>query len=441
MTKHYFLIGIGGISMSGIAKLLLLTGEQVSGSDLAENQQIIELKKLGAKVIIGQDEKNIGAKIDEVIYTSAAANPTSPGLVEIKKARELGIPTYKRSQFIGKLAAEKFGITVAGMHGKTTITAMLGLVLKKLNQSPQVLLGGEFSGFSHQNLEFPILVGNKIKFFVTEGCEYDRSFLDFKTQAAIISNIEPEHLDYFSGGLPEILAVFRKFISQIPKDGFVVVYWDNLNIRKIVNSAKCQIIKYSAKELPNWKIQLSVPGEHNQLNALAVLKVIKQLGLDVDKAKQILADFGGVSRRFEKLGKIGQTIFIDDYAHHPTEIKTVLVSARKFFGPKKILVIFQPHQYSRTKFFLNDFAGSFGAADVIVICDVYEVIGREEDKSIGSKQLVKKINQTGQKVKFLPTYQDVDKFLAKEYSKFDVIITMGAGPINQVARKFLKYHQ
>ncbi len=437
--KYYFLVGIGGISMSGIAKLLKLSGQKVVGSDLTENEEIKTLGKIGIKVIIGQKAENISSKIDVLIYTSAAAHPNSPGLVEIKKAEELKIPIYKRSEFIGNLMAKKFGITVAGMHGKTTTTAMLGFVLKKMSQAPVVLLGGEFKQFSDQNLEFSKKgVG---KYFVCEGCEYDRSFLDFKNKAAIITNIEEEHLDYFEGGLPEILDVFKKFLSQIPKSGFAVLGWDNKNVRSVAKSAKCKIIKYSKKELsrlPSGKIKLTMPGEHNQLNALAALKVIQELGLDVKEAKKILAEFPGVGRRFEILGKKRKTIFIDDYAHHPTEIQTILTAVRKFYGNKKLLVIFQPHQYSRTKLLLKDFAKSFGKTDYLAITDVYEVAGREEDKSVGSKELAAEIAKTGQKVEHLPSYEDVFKFLKKNYPKFDVIMTMGAGPINEVAKKFLK---
>lgn len=433
---NYFLVGIGGISMSGIAKLLKLSGHRVAGSDIVENDEIKALGKIGTQVIIGQKAENISSKIDVLIYTSAAVHPNSPGLPEIKKAKKLKIPTYKRSEFIGKIMTKKFGITIAGVHGKTTVTAMLGFVLKKMGQAPTVLLGGEFGQFSDQNLEFSKKGAGK--YFVTEGCEYDRSFLDFKNKAAIITNIEEEHLDYFKGGLPEILAVFKKFLSQIPKSGFVVLGWDNENVRSVAKSAKCEIIKYSKKELPKWKIKLKMPGEHNQLNALAALKMIQELGLDVKKAKKILAEFPGVGRRFEILGKIGKTVFVDDYAHHPTEIQTTLAAARKFYKNKKILVIFQPHQYSRTKLLLKDFAKSFGKTDHLAITDVYEVVGREEDKSVGSKELVAEIAKTGQKVKHLPSYEDVSEYLKQNYPKFDVIMTMGAGPINEVAKKFLK---
>ncbi len=439
MEKHYFLVGIGGISMSGIAKLLKLSGNKVMGSDLVENDEISTLRKMGIKVIIGQKAENIDLKINVLIYTSAATYSNSPGLVEIKKAKELGIPAYKRSEFIGELMKDKFGITIAGMHGKTTVTAMLGFVLKKMGEKPTVLLGGEFRQFSHQNLEFNSRAG---KYFVCEGCEYDRSFLDFKSKAAIVTNIEPEHLDYFKGGLSEILDVFKKFLSQVEKDGFVILCWDNKNVRDVAKSAKCEIIKYSKKELSKWKIKLAMPGEHNQLNALAVLKVIEKLGLDVRQAKKNLAEFPGVGRRFEILGSLPagrkKTIFIDDYAHHPTEIRTTLDSTRKLYKNKKILIIFQPHQYSRTKLLLKDFTKSFSKTDYLVICDVYEVAGREEDKSVGSKELAAEIVKRGQKVKYLPSYEDVLGFLKQNYANFDVIMTMGAGPINEVAKKFLK---
>ncbi len=433
---NYFLVGIGGISMSGIAKLLKLSGNKVAGSDIAENNGIKALRKMDVKIIIGQKAENISKDIDVLIYTSAAAHPNSSGLVEIKRAQKLGIPIYKRSEFIGKIMAKKFGITIAGMHGKTTATAMLGFVLKKMGQTPVVLLGGEFKQFSDQNLEFSKKGAGK--YFITEGCEYDRSFLDFKNKAAIITNIDKEHLDYFKDGLSEILAVFKKFLSQIPKSGFVVLDWDDKNVRSVAKSAKCKIIKYSKKELPKWKIKLAMPGEHNQLNALAALKVIQKLGLDVKEAKKMLAEFPGVGRRFEILGKKQKTIFVDDYAHHPTEIQTTLAAVRKFYGNKKLLVIFQPHQYSRTKLLLKDFAKSFGKTDYLAICDVYEVAGREEDKSVGSKELVAEVAKTGQKVEHLPSYQNVSEFLKKNYPKFDVIMTMGAGPINEVAKKFLK---
>lgn len=435
MRKHYFLVGIGGISMSGIAKILKLSGNKVSGSDIQENNEIKLLRKMDIKVIINQKPENITKDIDELIYTSAAVHPNSPGIIEIKKAKKLKIITIKRSKFIRKLMEDKFGITIAGMHGKTTTTAMLGYVLKKINQNPIVLLGGEFSKFSHQNLEFP---SKESKYFITEGCEYDRSFLDFKTKTAIITNIEEEHLDYFKRGLPEILEVFQEFISKIPQNGFVVACKDDKNIKRIVKYAKCKVYYYSQDELAKWNIKLLMPGKHNQLNALAVLKLIQQLGINVKQAKKILSSFPGVRRRFEILAKLNKTIFIDDYAHHPTEIKATLRSARQYYKNKKILVIFQPHQYSRTKLLLNDFSMSFSNANLLVITDVYEVAGREEDKSVGSKELVEKIKKLGQRVEYLPKYNNIFEFLKQNYQKFDVIITMGAGPIDTVVKKFLK---
>ncbi|HLC38552.1 MAG TPA: Mur ligase domain-containing protein [Patescibacteria group bacterium] len=434
---RYFLIGIGGISMSAIAKYLILRGEQVSGSDIRENNEIKNLEKMGANIVIGQKPANITNNIDEVIFTSAIT-PNSVGHTELQRAKKMKIPTYKRSVFLGKLISDNFGITVSGMHGKTTTTAMLGFVLKKLNQNPTVFVGGEFRPFSNSNLEF----NKKSKYFITEGCEYDRSFLDFQNLAAIILNIEPEHLDYFQGGLPEILKTFRIFLSKIPKTGFAVLCWDNENVRKMANSAKCEIIKYSKKDLSKYNLHLQIPGEHNLMNALAVIKVVEKLGLSVSEAEKILSEFPGVGRRFEHLGKIGKTDFIDDYAHHPTEIAATLKVVEQKYSGKKVLVIFQPHQYSRTRLLFDDFVKIFSGVENLAIMSVYEVVGREEDKSVGVQELAGAISKSSaRKIQVFRDQKEVLKYLVQNYQKYDLVVTMGAGILDLVAKKFIAQHQ
>ena len=434
--KHYFLVGIGGISMSAIAKFLILQGNIVSGSDIVINDEIKKLQKMGANIIIGQNKNNITSKVDALIYTSAANQPNSPGLKEIQKARKLGIKTYKRSEFIGELMKEKIGVSIAGMHGKTTTTAIIGDVFKKMGGKQVVFLGGEHMGFSHGNLDYPSGGYKKAEYIISEACEYDRSFLDFKTDIAIITNIEAEHLDYFKGGLKEILDVFKNFVKKIPAKGVLIYNADDKNIQKIISDVKCKKIPYSKNDLKIRSLNLNIPGEFNQMNALAVLKLIEYLGLDINKYLKYLKDFKGVDRRFEILGKVKNTQFIDDYAHHPTEIKNTLAVLNEFYGGKK-LVIFQPHQYSRTKLLFDDFVQALKLAKNLLIIEVYEVLGREEDKSVGSKELVNEIKKINPKTRYLPNYKEAVIFLENNFKKYDIILTMGAGPVNEVVKEFI----
>lgn len=432
MNKTYYLVGIGGISVSGIAKYLVYYKNKVIGSDITKSQITKDLEKLGVKIYIGQKKENITNNIDHLIYSSAAASPQAPGKIELDAAKNLNIPISKRSQFIGKLMSDKFGIAVSGMHGKTTTTGMLGYLLKKANKKPTVMLGGNFKGFNYDNIE----IGNG-DYFVTEACEYDSSFLDMIYSAAIITNIEKEHLDYFTGGLPEICKTFEKFIAKIPSNGFLVAYVNNKNVKKVIKNAKCEVIPYSKKDLKKYHLNLKIPGDYNKLNAIAVIKTVQKLGISKEKSIKILEEFAGVERRFEYKGKKENTKIYDDYAHHPTEIKTMISAAKKFFKGK-ILIIFQPHQYSRTKLLFEELLESFDSADQTIICDVYEVAGREEKKDIGSRELVNGLKKKGIQVEYTPNYQDALEYLTRNYKKFDAAITVGAGLVNEVGEEFLK---
>jgi UDP-N-acetylmuramate--alanine ligase len=432
--KHYYLIGIGGISMSGIAKILHFNGDKVSGSDIKKSEITDELEKMGIKVFIGHSAKNIDQKFDAVIFTSAAtATPDAPAQIEIKAAKELGIPLYKRSEFIGQLMADKFGIVISGMHGKTTTTAMAGFILKKLGLKPTVMLGGDFKEFNHRNLEI-----GQGKYFVVEGCEYDHSFLDFKFQAGIILNIEPEHLDYYSGGLPQIIKTFQKFVKLIPEDGILIANRDDKNVMQVVKEANCKVVYFSKNDLENYKLNLAVPGDHNKMDAIAVIKLVEHLGLNVEKAKKILFEFCGAKRRLEILGKKNGTIFIDDYAHHPTEIAASYQAILEKYPHSKILIIFQPHQYSRTKLLFNDFVEELLKIENLALVEVYEVAGREDDEKIGSQNIIQALNKKQKKVIYFKDYQDAIDYLKKHYPKYDIIVTMGAGPINTVSEYFVK---
>lgn len=450
--KHIHLVGIGGTSMSGIAQILLNLGHIVTGSDLSNTPIIEDLKNSGIKISIPHNANNIiGA--DLIIYT-AAIKKDNP---EIIAAKEKHIPLLERSEALGELTEMfKETIAISGTHGKTTTSSMISLCFVEDNKDPSIQVGAEIS-----NLGQNYRVGNS-DYFIIEACEYVESFLKFKPKSAIILNIEEDHLDYYTG-INHIKSSFTKFANLLPSHGGnLIVNADDLNCLDILKNIKCNITTYAlnnqdadftAKNIvfdengfPEFDtyiknnlylhIKLQVPGMHNVSDALACIAMCNKYKISDTAIKNGLAKFTGALRRFELVGKFNDISIYDDYAHHPTEIVATL-NALKEKKYNQSWVIFQPHTYTRTKAFLNDFASSLTLADNIIVTDIYAA--REKDPgNISAKQIVDKINDLGKDAKYIPDFNDIVNYIIENAKPNDIVLTLGAGTVTNIGNMILK---
>ena len=452
---HVYFMGIGGISMSGLAQILIQEGFKISGSDTKESAMTKALEEKGIKIFYGQKAENITASdpIDVVVYT-AAVHPDNP---EFMAAKEAGLPMLTRAELLGQIMLEyDLPVAISGTHGKTTTTSMLSKILLEAGTDPTLSIGGVFKDIGGN-----IRVG-KSEYFVTEACEYTNSFLSFFPKISVISNIDADHLDFFKD-LDDIRHSFRKFAQLLPDDGTLVINGDIENLQEITEGLKCTIVTYGSKDSFDYypsditydaqgnpsftahipmgkelKIKLAVPGIHNVYNALASIAVASILNIEETHIVTALSQFGGTSRRFEYKGKIGGVTIIDDYAHHPTEIKATLTAAQNY-PHKKIWCVFQPHTYTRTKALLNEFAEALSIADHVVLADIYAA--REKDTlGISSKTLRDKIVSLGHECNYFPTkenFSEIEKFLLQNCTKDDLLITMGAGDVVKIGDELL----
>lgn len=442
-NAHIHMIGIGGISMSALAHILISNGYTVSGSDANSTPITDKLKASGVNFTPYHSSDNISSDCDVVCYT-AAISKTNPELV---KAKELNIPVLERAELLGQLMKKyKYPLAVAGTHGKTTTTSMLALVLMKAALNPTVLVGGEL----------PQIGGNlklgDTAYLVFEACEYVESFLHFSPFLSIITNIEEDHLDYFAD-LNHIISAFEKFTRRNDKCGFIIVPNDDKNVKTFVQNIESNTVTYGIKDKNSdftaeninlrddgcysftiihkgekfADINLNVTGMHNVSNALAVAAAAVQLGIDENSIKSGLEEFSGTKRRFEKIGEACGAAVIDDYAHHPTEIKTTLTSAKNM-NYNRVWCVFQPHTYSRTKAFLDDFAEVLSIADNVIIADVYPA--RENyDGTIHSCDLAIKIKNAV----YMNDFSAIENYLKQNIKEGDLVITMGAGNVFKIA--------
>ena len=449
--KHVHMIGIDGISMSGLAEILLNLGYEVSGSDIKTSGKTEKLKTLGAKIYPYHSGENITGS-DLVVYTAAikGENP------EIIKARELGIPMIDRAALLGQIMKKyPFSIAVSGTHGKTTTTSMVTTIMITSGFNPTVHIGAELEAIGGTTK-----IGGD-RYFVAEACEYYGSFLKFHPFLGIILNIEFDHADYFRD-IEHVKDTFRKFASQVPENGFLVACADDMNSSAILESVSCNRITFglhsksamwSAKEVrfddrgcasftlimkgeEMGEIKLNVPGIHNVNNALAAIAACYTLGCDIKSIRQGLLNFNGAHQRFEMKGVIDGIKVIDDYAHHPSEIKATLKAAVNL-NHSRVWCVFQPHTYTRTKFLLDEFASSFTDADMIVVSDIYAA--READNGeVHSRMLVDRIRANGKEAVYISGFDDIVDYLKDNTSPGDLVITMGAGNINKVGEMFLE---
>ncbi len=443
-------IGIGGAGMSGIARIMLAKSIEVSGSDAKDSQILLSLKTLGAKISIGHAAANIGQA--QLVIVSAAIAENNPELIA---ARESGIPIASRATALSWLLTESTSIAIAGTHGKTTTTAMLTIALQSAGEDPSFAIGGTINS-SGTNAH-----SGSGKFFVVEADESDGSFLAYKPNAAIITNIEMDHVDHFQSE-DQLFATFNDFISSIQRGGKLIICGDDPGCQKIltgINLQKLQVITYgqspendfqltrvnlaptssSALIMQNGRkvgeLNLLVPGLHNLLNALAAFAAATSLGVSVDRLLTGLKSFSGTRRRFELKGEVNSIKVIDDYGHHPTEISVTLKAARNLVGAGKLYAVFQPHRYSRTAVFAAEFAQALEAADFVYLLEIYAA-SEKPMAGISSLLISKKMNQS--KVKFEPSMLQVVSDVSSAVKPGDLIILLGAGDVSSLSGPILE---
>lgn len=422
--KKVHFIGIGGIGVSALARFMIHDGKKVSGSDINPSPIIAELRKAGAKIFIGHKEKNLGGA-DFVVHTTAIS-PKNPELTEAKKR---GLPVFSYPQMLGFTSRDKFTIAVSGAHGKTTTTAMIGAILKTAGLDPTIIVG---SLLKKPRSNF---IPGRGKHLVVEACEYRKAFLNLDPKIIVITNIDNDHLDYYKN-FNAIIAAFSEFVLKLGEKDFVVCDPSARAVKQAVKNARCQIIDYQKFPVD---FKLGVHGEHNVNNAKAALAVADILGIKKTAAKNALRKFTGTWRRFEHRGKTrGGALVFDDYAHHPTEIRATLGAARFRFPKKRIVCVFQPHLFSRTKLLLDQFASSFGDADLIIIPDIYAA-REKDDGQTHSGHLIQKVQKHHPGVMYVPSLTSISEFLGQNIRKSDIIITMGAGDIYQVANRLVNH--
>lgn len=447
--KRVHFIGIGGVGMSGIAEVLLTIGLDVHGSDIAVSETTEHLKKLGATIHIGHSASNVN-EADVVIVSSAidSANP------EVKYAHDNLIPVIPRAEMLGELMRLRHGIAISGSHGKTTTTSLVAALLQKAELDPTVVIGGRVN---HMGSNARLGSG---QFLVAEADESDGSFLMLSPSIAVMTNIDPEHLDYWKGGLDELKEKFTEFANRIPFFGLVVACAEDANIRSILPDLKRRVVtygiehdaKFMAKDIVHdglktsfmlmrrgvslGRVNLPLVGRHNVLNALAAIAVGFELGISVPQLLSGFEDFSGVQRRFTLVGEAKGVSIIDDYGHHPTEIKAVLDAARLTFPDRRLVVLFQPHRHSRTHYLFNDFTTAFQNCDRLIVSDIYAA-GEEPIEGVSADKLAQAIGQH-RSVEFGGSLQDATNLCLSALKANDVVITLGAGSITRSARTMLE---
>lgn len=420
--KQIHFIGIGGIGVSAIARMLLAEGKNVSGSDISESRVTRELEKLGAVIKIGHAAKNLSAKTDLVVYTNAISenNP------EYIKAKKINLPTLSYPEALGLISKEKYTIAVAGTHGKTTTTAMVAKILRDAGFDPTVIVGSLLKGDESN------FIPGKSKYFVVEADEYRRAFLNLAPKILVITNLDLDHMDYYKN-LEDIQNAFLCLANKIPEDGFLVTDLENPNLVPILENLKCKILDYVSLDLS--KITLSVPGKHNISNAKAALGVALALNVEKEKAIASLKNFEGTWRRFEFKGKDSNGALVyDDYAHNPEKIRAALQGAREKFPDKKIIAVFEPHLYSRTKIFLDEFSKSFSDADEVILLPIYAA-REKNDPAISSAMLARALKKSGKPVRIFKNFKETESYLQKITRPDDVILTIGAGKITDLSNQ------
>ena len=466
INKIYF-IGIGGIGLSAIAKFMKLDQKQVSGSDLNHSLIIDNLKKDKIKVYIGHSKDNITNDIELVIHTTAISKDNP----ELKRAKELNIKTITYPESLGLIFNNKFGIAVCGTHGKSSTAALAGFLLDDAEFDPSIVVGSILSRYK-SNLRI-----GKSKYFIVEACEYERSFLNLYPKIIILNNIELDHTDYYKD-IEDMRSAFEEFVSHLPEDGTLIINGDD----ETVSSIKYQVssvVKFGLNETNNVRASniefgngevkfnvfydkkdlgefvLKVPGLFNIYNALGVITLGLILEIPIETIKKSLMNYSGIWRRFEIKGKYKNALVVSDYAHHPTAVKATIEATKQFYPDKRIFAVFQPHQHNRTKKLYKDFLNSFDDADIIILAEIFDVIGREKvvDHNISSLNLVKSIKERIDEKKlgnweigklnidsifYARDLKETRKLIDENIRSDDILLIMGAGDIYKVADDLVK---
>ena len=447
---HVHFMGIGGISMSGLAEILLREHFTISGSDMNKTALTTQLEEKGVKVYYGQVADNITSDIDLVVYTAAIREDNEEWIA----AKEANIPMLTRAELLGQIM-DNYGksIAVSGTHGKTTTTSMISQVLLEANTDPTITVGGILSA-----IDGNLRVGGS-DVFISEACEYTNSFLNFRPKYSIILNVEAEHLDFFKD-LEDVRNSFKKFAANTRADGATIINGEIEDYEDLVATLPHKVVTYGFDSKFDYyaenitfddnacgifsamhngheimKVHLSVPGMHNVSNALATIALAELMELPLDEVLVGLRKFGGANRRFQYKGNIDGITIIDDYAHHPTEIQATLSAAANYKHDRLVLV-FQPHTYSRTKAFLQEFADVLSQADILVLAEIYAA--REKDNlGISSKDLLNLVKEKGTECYYFPSFEEIEKFLLKNCMNGDLLITMGAGNVVEIGESLL----
>ena len=449
--KRIHCLGIGGIGLSAVAEILRDRGYIVSGTDINPSKVTRHLEYLGIKVYTSHEAENVEG-VDAIVY-SAAVSEENP---EVVRARELGIPLFSRAEVLGMIMDDyENSVAICGTHGKTTVTSMTSLILRNAEYKPTILVGGNLPQING-NVEIGCT-----KYFVTEACEYMDSFLQLRPSIGVILNIDSDHLDYFKD-MDHIVKSFSTFVEQIPEGGIIIAFGDNPFVRSILKGHKNKItygysesndfyaenISFNESGYPSFDIfhkgdrivslELSVPGEHNVLNAMAAFVTASYLGVDNGTIASTLKEYSGTNRRFDFMGTTDNGVkVIDDYAHHPTEIKATLAAARNV-KHNKLWLIFQPHTYTRTKALFNEFVDAFEDTDVVILTDIYAA--REKDiYNISSYKLMNamKVKHPDKPVYYVKDFEDIARYIEKFAGKDDIVMTMGAGDVYKVGDMLL----
>lgn len=444
-------IGIGGAGVSGLARVLHERGVTVTGSDLKASRYAVALEASGVRVTIGHTAENLGDP--EIVVISTAIPETNP---ELAAARERGIPVWPRAKMLAHLAGQDATLAVAGTHGKTTTSSMLATTLDDMGHDPTFLIGGELNG-----------IGANARcgrggHFVVEADESDGSFLYLDPHVALITNIEADHMDHY-GSFEEIVETFGQFIERTVPSGAVVACADDAGLVRLARErAHSRVVTYGCAEDADVRCdsierdglghrfvvrfpdgvsvnaQVGIPGVHNVLNATGVLAAVWTLGLDVSDAAAALGRFSGVRRRFERIGEVDGVIVVDDYAHHPTEVKATLAGARAA-GFERVWVVFQPHRYSRTEVFGRDFGSAFGDADRVVLMDVYSA-GEAPIPGVSGKTVLDALLRCEPRAQaaYFPHRSDIEGYIADRVRPGDLVVTMGAGDVTTMGSEFVR---
>jgi UDP-N-acetylmuramate--alanine ligase len=449
-TRHIHFVGIGGSGMSGIAEVLLNLGYKVSGSDLSQSESVKHLTGIGATVFMGHKASNVNGA--EVVVVSSAVSPDNE---EVVAARGKLIPVIPRAEMLAELMRLKYSIAVAGAHGKTTTTTMVSSVLFAGGLDPTVVIGGRVNSIGS---------GAKLgqgDFLVAEADESDGSFLKLTPTIAVVTTIDAEHLDHY-GNMEEIKKAFLKFVNKVPFYGSSVLCLDQGHIQSIIPQVEKRFITYGFSSQAEYsagdikfsgrttvftalrrqkalgEIRLNIPGMHNVYNSMAAIAVGIELDMDFDLIKKGLEEFSGVQRRFQLKGEVDGVMVVDDYGHHPAEIKATLKAARDGWKDKRLITVFQPHRYTRTRDLLKDFYTAFYDSDSLIITDIYPA-GEKPIDGINAQLVYEGIKGHGHRdVVFIENKEEIAPYLSKKVREGDIVITLGAGDVWKVGEEFLK---